>query len=49
MIAAVALANDLPIYTCNVSDFREIDGLVVVDVPIGATDPGEGSGSASIP
>ena len=33
MIAAVALANDLPLYTCNSSDFDGIDGLTVVSVP----------------
>lgn len=35
MIAATALANDLPIYTANPDDFRDIDGLdvVAVDVP----------------
>ena len=33
MIAAVALANDLPLYTCNPSDFDGIDGLTVVAVP----------------
>lgn len=35
MIAATALANDLPIYTANPDDFRGIDGLdvVAVDVP----------------
>jgi predicted nucleic acid-binding protein len=33
MIAAVALANDLPLYTCNPSDFEGIDGLTVVAVP----------------
>lgn len=32
MIAAVARANDLPIYTCNPRDFAGIDGLVVVEV-----------------
>jgi len=30
MIAATALANELPIYTANPDDFREIDGLEVV-------------------
>jgi len=30
MIAATALANDLPLYTCNPDDFDEIEGLVVV-------------------
>lgn len=33
MIAATALANDLPIYTCNADDFTGIDGLEVVAVP----------------
>jgi hypothetical protein len=33
MIAATALANDLPVYTCNPADFRGIDGLEVVPVP----------------
>lgn len=32
MIAAVALANNLPLYTCNPSDFRGIDGLEVIEV-----------------
>ena len=33
MIAAVAIANDLPLYTCNPDDFTGIDGLEVVPVP----------------
>jgi predicted nucleic acid-binding protein len=33
MIAATALANDLPLYTCNPDDFGDIDGLDVVAVP----------------
>ena len=33
MIAATALANGLPVYTCNPSDFSGIDGLAVVAVP----------------
>jgi tRNA(fMet)-specific endonuclease VapC len=33
LIAAVALANDLPIYTVNPSDFEGIDGLTVRAVP----------------
>lgn len=33
MIAATALANDVPLYTCNPSDFAEIDGLEVIAVP----------------
>jgi tRNA(fMet)-specific endonuclease VapC len=35
MIAAIALAHDLPIYTCNPADFRGIDGLRVVAVAVG--------------
>ncbi len=34
MIAAIALANDLPLYTCNPADFTGIDGLEVVAVPV---------------
>ncbi|HEX3909391.1 MAG TPA: PIN domain-containing protein [Solirubrobacteraceae bacterium] len=34
MIAAIALANDLPVYTCNPTDFNAIDGLEVIDVPM---------------
>ncbi len=33
MIAAVAVANELPLYTCNPDDFTGIDGLVVVAIP----------------
>ncbi len=33
MIAATAVANALPLYTCNPSDFSGIDGLEVVAVP----------------
>jgi len=32
MIAAIAIANDLPLYTCNPDDFSGIDGLDVVAV-----------------
>ncbi len=32
MIAAIALANGLPLYTCNPTDFVGIDGLEVVAV-----------------
>ena len=34
MIAATALANDLPVYTCNPGDFAGIDGLEVVPIPV---------------
>lgn len=34
MIAAIALANDLPVYTCNPDDFSGIDGLEVISVPL---------------
>jgi tRNA(fMet)-specific endonuclease VapC len=34
MIAATALAQALPVYTCNPDDFAGIDGLVVVTVPL---------------
>ena len=34
LIAATALAGELPLYTCNPGDFSELDGLVeVVAVP----------------
>jgi tRNA(fMet)-specific endonuclease VapC len=34
MIAATALANDLPVYSCNPDDFGGIDGLEVIAVPV---------------
>ena len=33
MIAAVCVANELPIHTCNPDDFTDIDGLDIVAVP----------------
>jgi tRNA(fMet)-specific endonuclease VapC len=33
MIAAIAVAHHLPLFTCNPQDFAGIDGLVVVRVP----------------
>ena len=42
MIAATALANGLPVYTCNPADFAGIDGLEVVPVPV--PDPSIASG-----
>jgi tRNA(fMet)-specific endonuclease VapC len=38
MIAATALSNDLPVYTCNPADFTAIDGLTVVAVPVPPAD-----------
>jgi hypothetical protein len=34
LIAATALANDLPVYTCNPTDFAGIDDLQVVPVAV---------------
>jgi predicted nucleic acid-binding protein len=34
MIAAIALANELPVYTCNARDFEGIDGLEMVQIPV---------------
>jgi predicted nucleic acid-binding protein len=34
MIAAIAIANDLPLYTCNPADFEGIEQLRVVPVPV---------------
>lgn len=34
MIAAVALAQGLPLYTCDPRDFEDIDGLEVIAVPV---------------
>jgi predicted nucleic acid-binding protein len=33
MIAAIALANGLPVHTCNPDSFAGIDGLTVIAVP----------------
>jgi tRNA(fMet)-specific endonuclease VapC len=33
MIAAVAIANDLPLFTCNPADYEYIDGLDLRSVP----------------
>lgn len=33
LIAATAIAYDLPVYTCNPRDFSAIDGLTVVAIP----------------
>lgn len=34
IIAAIAIANDLPLYTCNPRDFAGIDELEVIPVPL---------------
>lgn len=34
MIAATALANELPVYSCNPDDFTGIDGLQLIAVPV---------------
>jgi predicted nucleic acid-binding protein len=38
MIAAIAIANDLPVYTANARDFRDVDGLEVVEVTVPAAE-----------
>jgi predicted nucleic acid-binding protein len=39
LIAATALANDLPVYTANPHDFEEIEGLTVVAVEAPPAEP----------
>jgi predicted nucleic acid-binding protein len=41
MIAATAIANGLPVYTCNPDDFAGIAELSVISIPV----PGETGGS----
>jgi predicted nucleic acid-binding protein len=36
LIAAVAIAHDLPLFTCNPDDFSNIGGLGVITVRVGA-------------
>lgn len=36
MIAATAIANELPLYTCKPADFTDIAGLEVIAVPVPA-------------
>lgn len=33
MIAAIALANELPLHTCNPGDYAGIERLTVIDIP----------------
>jgi tRNA(fMet)-specific endonuclease VapC len=33
MIAAIAIANGLPVFTCNPDDFLGIEGLSVIAIP----------------
>lgn len=33
MIAAIAMSNDLPLFTCNPANFAGIDGVTVVALP----------------
>lgn len=40
MIAAVAISNDLPLFTCNPDDFAHIDGLDLRPVPHPERAPG---------
>jgi tRNA(fMet)-specific endonuclease VapC len=43
MIAATAVANDLPLFTCNPNDFSGIDGLAVIAVPVPGDPPAPGA------
>ena len=42
MIAAIAIANDLPLYTCNPVDFIGMSGLDVVAIPHPDVSPSNG-------
>jgi hypothetical protein len=42
MIAAIAIANDLPLYTCNPDDFSDIEGLDVVAIAHPDKEPSTG-------
>jgi hypothetical protein len=47
MIAATAIANELPVYTCNPSDFVGIEQLQVCPVPIPPPDSADPPGAAA--
>jgi hypothetical protein len=49
MIAATAMSRDLPVYTCNPSDFLAIDGLTVVAITVPADSSGDRPGRTSVP
>jgi predicted nucleic acid-binding protein len=44
MIAAIALASGLPLYTANPADFLGIEGLHVIHLPVTGTPPEAQSG-----
>jgi tRNA(fMet)-specific endonuclease VapC len=48
MIAATAIANGLPVYTCNPDDFNGIEGLAVVAVPAPQAAEAPGGAAAAI-
>ena len=41
MIGAIAVANDLPVFTCNPGDFEGMDGLSVVEVRVRPSQDGQ--------
>jgi predicted nucleic acid-binding protein len=45
MIAAIAVSQELPLYTCNPGDFEGIEGLTVVPIPHPDAAAGEAAGS----
>jgi tRNA(fMet)-specific endonuclease VapC len=42
MVAAVVIANQLPLCTCHPRDFQRIDGLEVVAVPLPTLEDADG-------